>query len=68
MDLGIPALTLKIMLESNPLKYRILVWRLAVVFASLSAHKSVWCFWLVCHSPRKAAFSELRLHGSSMES
>ena len=34
MDMGLPSLKLKVMLESNPLKARILVRRLAVFYMS----------------------------------
>ena len=43
MDMKIPPLKLKIMLESNPLKSRILVWRAAVVFSNSLLGNSV--FW-----------------------
>ena len=38
MDMRFPPLDIKIMLEANPLKSRILVWRLAVVKGGFSEH------------------------------
>ena len=38
MDMRIPPLRIKILLEPNPLKSSILVWRLAVAWCYLLAH------------------------------
>ena len=62
MDMIIPPLKLKIMLESNPLKSRILVRRLAVLrhapVARTPAH--VRCACTGTQPPREAQISELR--------
>ena len=41
MGLGIPPLRIKIMFESNPVKSIMLVWRLAVVTATVDGDRQV---------------------------